>query len=393
MNINYMNAVTVDLIEKYDYMPIKDQSERYILNDNLKILQKATTQEFRLICLINGDNLSDIELKQTLDNNLNWMNGINISGISDELVLTEILVFLNKPDTTKFTLLEEHKNNIVAGKNSFEMIIVELEQKNVFDYFELKESSNELKFILSNPLYKDLETYSSMPDIEELINRQPQEHPLEMVSNTVPATYIIIGINIAIWLLGQLFLLLFKEDYLTSFGIKDNAKILSGEYWRLITPIFLHADIMHISANSFSLLIFGQVIERMFGTKKFLIIYFVSGILGNIASFIFSSSMSLGASGAIMGIGGSFIYIWLKNRETFSGSSRQYLTFVFLVFFNLFYGFTKPGIDNFAHLGGFLGGYLSAGSLYKNSKHDKLLFSLTLFIIFIIGIIIGFRNV
>jgi rhomboid protease GluP len=213
--------------------------------------------------------------------------------------------------------------------------------------------------------------FSVLPDIDELINRQPEEPTIQMASNSVPATYVLIGINIAIWLFGQLFLLLFNEDYLKNSGIKNNAAILSGEYWRLITPIFLHADIMHLSANSFSLLIFGQVIERMFGTKKFLIIYFASGVLGCIASFIFSNSLSLGASGAIMGIGGSFIYIWLKNRRAFLGNSRQYLTFVFLVFINLFYGLTRPGIDNFGHFGGFLGGLLSAGALYKSPKNKS----------------------
>jgi rhomboid protease GluP len=368
MNTNYTNAITVKLIEQHDYIPVRDNNGIYVLNDNLKILQKATSHTFSLLCIIDGDSFTDIQLKQTLDNNLIWMNGINISGISDELILTQILIFSTKPDASKLFAMEDHrKSNEVSDKFS-ELLVVELDKKNITEYSDQKYSSNALKLTFSDALYTDLEMFSVLPDIDELINRQPEEPTIQMASNSVPATYVLIGINIVVWLLGQLFLLLFNEDYLKSSGIKNNAAILSGEYWRLITPIFLHADIMHLSANSFSLLIFGQVIERMFGTKKFLIIYFVSGVLGCIASFIFSNSLSLGASGAIMGIGGSFIYIWLKNRRAFLGNSRQYLTFVFLVFINLFYGLTRPGIDNYGHFGGFLGGLLSAGALYKSPK-------------------------
>jgi rhomboid protease GluP len=395
MNTNYINAVTIDLIEKQDFIPIKDNNENYVLNDTLKVLQKGTSQAFRIICLIDGDSLSDIQLEQTLGNNLLWMNNINISGISDELILTEILVFSNKPDASQLSVMDIHKKSNVANNIFFEILVVELDKKNITEYSDSKFSSSDLKLTLSNALFIDLEKFSFLPDIEELINRQPIEPTIPMASNTVPATYILIGVNIAIWLIGQLLLLLFKEDYFTTFGIKDNAAILSGEYWRLVTPIFLHADadIMHISANSFSLLIFGQVIERMLGTKKFLIVYFISGILGNIASFIFSPSDSLGASGAIMGIGGAFIYIWLTNRRAFSGSARQYLTFVFLVFFNLFYGFTRPNIDNFAHFGGFIGGFLSVGSMYKTAKENRLLFTITLIVVILLSIMVGFRGI
>lgn len=395
MNTNYMNAVTIDLVGNKDYMPVKDNTGDYVINNNIRILQKATTHTFRLVCLIDVDSLTDTQLKQTLHNNLVWMNEIDFTGISDELVLTEILIFSNIPDASQLSTMEEHQKNITQGNRLLEILVIELDSKNITEYSISKYSASDLKLSLSNAFFIDSEELSTLPDLEDLINRQPQEPIIEMVSNKVPGTYILMGINIGIWLIGQLLLLLYKEDYLTTFGIKDNAKILSGEFWRLITPIFLHADadIMHISANSFSLLIFGQVIERMFGTKKFLILYFISGVLGNIASFIFSNSRSLGASGAIMGIGGAFIYVWLKNRTAFAGNSRQYLTFVFLVFFNLFYGFTKPGIDNFAHFGGFIGGFLSAGSLYKNPKQTRLLFAFTLFGVMLVGIIIGFNNV
>ena len=124
MLINYMHALTVDLIEKYDYIPVAGADGQNILNDQLVLLQKASITEFSLICIINGDIQTETNITQTFENNLNWVKAINISGISTELVLTEILVFSGKPEALKLEVMEEHKNSIHSDKIPFEIIVL-----------------------------------------------------------------------------------------------------------------------------------------------------------------------------------------------------------------------------------------------------------------------------
>ena len=131
-------------------------------------------------------------------------------------------------------------------------------------------------------------------------------------------------------------------------------------------------------------------------SRKFLVIYLISGILGNIVSFAFVPARSLGASGAVLGIGGALLYLWRMNRRVLYGRRRQYLTLVFMVIFNLLYGFGRPGIDNFAHLGGAAAGYLAAGAMgirhFRESKNKRMFYAAVIVFLSIAGILIGFAR-
>ena len=147
-------------------------------------------------------------------------------------------------------------------------------------------------------------------------------------------------------------------DVLAVYGMKINQLILQGQYWRFITPVLLHGSILHIGFDMYALFILGPSLERRFGHIRFLLLYLLSGFAGNVASFIFSSAPSLGASTAIFGlIGAQGIFIY-RNRQMFAGRARAALTqIVFIAALNLAIG-TMPGIDNWGHVGGLAAGLL-----------------------------------
>lgn len=185
-------------------------------------------------------------------------------------------------------------------------------------------------------------------------------------------TYILIGICIFMYLLT-----------LTIGGSSDNAYVLlklgavyspaikAGQIYRLITGTFLHAGILHLICNMYSLYIIGSQMENFIGKKKFIFVYLISAISGSLMSSVFSSSISVGASGAIFGLLGAMLYFGYTYRTYLSSvMTRQIIPIIIL---NLFLGFSLSGIDNFAHIGGLVGGYLAmmAIGIEEDSKFSE----------------------
>lgn len=144
-------------------------------------------------------------------------------------------------------------------------------------------------------------------------------------------------------------------------GAKHNALIAGGQYYRLITAMFLHGGIVHIALNMYALKSIGPLIENMYGKLKFTLIYFVSGITSSIFSYYFSSSISVGASGAIFGLMGAALILGIKIRYKVG---REFLNSILqVIIINLIIGFSISNVDNFGHLGGLIGG-LTITSLF-----------------------------
>jgi rhomboid protease GluP len=175
-----------------------------------------------------------------------------------------------------------------------------------------------------------------------------------------PVSYYIIGITVVFYLLQKLSQMAFGYDYLLLFGAKINEFILQGELWRLITPVLLHGSIMHIGFNMYALYSVGPGLERRYGATSFIILYLISGLWGNTTSFLFSPNYSIGASTAIFGlIAAQGVYIY-KNRLLLGQAAQPMLmNVVVVVVINLLLGLS-PGIDNWGHLGGLLGGLFYA---------------------------------
>ena len=158
---------------------------------------------------------------------------------------------------------------------------------------------------------------------------------------------------------------------LLKYGANLDILTKSGEYYRLVSSMFLHIGIFHILFNMYALYVIGPQVEGFYGKWKYLIIYFISGICGSIMSMSFNpNTISVGASGAIFGLFGSLLY--------FANSYRGYIGSVIksqiipVIVMNLVLGFLIQGVDIWAHIGGLVGGLITANMLGTNDEDIKL---------------------
>lgn len=173
-------------------------------------------------------------------------------------------------------------------------------------------------------------------------------------------TYTLIGVSVLIYLLQMGSQFLFGVDYLAALGVKANDLIIQGQVWRFFTPIFLHGSILHIGFNMYALYIIGPTLERLYGHQRYIALYILSGIAGNIFSFIFTPNPSLGSSTAIFGLLSAEAIFLYRNREIFGrAAQRGLIQIVGIAAVNLLIGLS-PGIDNWGHVGGLVGGTLFA---------------------------------
>jgi len=185
--------------------------------------------------------------------------------------------------------------------------------------------------------------------------QQPQRLPLPLAQPRV--TYALLAINVLVWLAMTAAGGSTNTAVLIRFGAKVNLLIAQGQVWRLLTSMFLHIGLMHLFFNSYALFAFGIEVERLYGSARFLAIYLLAGLYGSLVSFALGPNLSAGASGAIFGLLGVMVAFFRLHREMFGEWGRQrLLSLLGVAGFNLVLGFTVPGIDNLAHLGGLLSG-------------------------------------
>jgi rhomboid protease GluP len=202
----------------------------------------------------------------------------------------------------------------------------------------------------------------------------------------------LIGINIIIFIIMFLIDPSFSTKTIVRFGAKVNFLIADGEYYRFITPIFLHLSFYHLGFNCLAIYILGRDIEAIFGKKRFLAIYFFSGFISSLASFLFNASISAGASGAVFGLLGSHIFLYFNFKERYKKIYGN--SFLILIGINLVMGFVYPNIDNFGHLGGLIGGVIITYAVHvKNHPFDLKRQIITFLIIPIITLGITFTGI
>jgi rhomboid protease GluP len=211
------------------------------------------------------------------------------------------------------------------------------------------------------------ESNGAMPyaPIEEV---PPQPMRVRLPDHRPVMTYAILGVTVLFFILQLASQSLLNQDVVAMYAEKVNWLIIRGQFWRLITPILVHAGILHIGFNMYALHIFGSSLERFYGAWKLLLIYVVSGFAGVTASFLFTESPSLGASSAIFGLLGAQGVFAYQHRAVFGRQAQRVLqNIIFIAAINLFLGLS-PGIDNWGHLGGLIGGLMVSwfgGPIYE----------------------------
>lgn len=171
------------------------------------------------------------------------------------------------------------------------------------------------------------------------------------------------------------------------FGAKENTLILAGEWWRIITSMFLHIGLLHLVMNMVALFYLGTVVERIYRSERFFVIYMLAGIGGSITSFAFNEHVAAGASGALFGLFGALLFFGTLHRQLFLQTMGSNLIAILLI--NLIFGFFVPQIDMGAHVGGLITGYIASAIVYLPDKKNLLVqtAALTVYGFYIIGCI------
>ncbi len=184
-------------------------------------------------------------------------------------------------------------------------------------------------------------------------------------------TYILIAMNVIIYFCSFVF---GSYDHVLDQFCIFAPLIRSGQYYRLITGAFLHANILHLGFNCYALYVIGTQLESYLGKVKYIIIYLFSALTGALFSMLFGGdSASIGASGAIFGLMGSIVYFGYHYRVFLGNVVKSQIIPLILV--NLLIGFMSSGIDNAAHIGGLIGGMLitmALGVKYKSTNFEKM---------------------
>ncbi|MBE5882220.1 MAG: rhomboid family intramembrane serine protease [Lachnospiraceae bacterium] len=205
-------------------------------------------------------------------------------------------------------------------------------------------------------------------DISDIKNEVTIEQP---VARRIP--YVNYGLLIANLVLY--FLCIFNSEFFYGQGAFDLVLVINEHDWyRFITSVFLHADVYHLSGNMIYLYTLGDIVERELGHVKYFVLYMLSGLAGNIMSMAFSIVMndftpSLGASGAIFGITGALLWIVIRNRGRHEEITIPKI--IFLIAYSLYNGFVSTNVDNAAHVGGLIGGFVLAILLYRKKGKAK----------------------
>lgn len=181
-----------------------------------------------------------------------------------------------------------------------------------------------------------------------------------------PVVSIIVGVHVLLYLLSAF--PVFPNRLLFEKLAGVNLSIAEGEYWRLVTPIFLHSGFPHMLLNSFSLVLFGPALERIIGKTKFVILYFSAGIAANIATFFFKplTFIHVGSSGAIFGIFGFYIALILFKRHLLSEQNTQIILTISAI--GLIMTFIQPNINVTAHIFGLIAGIVIGAVFSKIGK-------------------------
>lgn len=211
------------------------------------------------------------------------------------------------------------------------------------------------------PARKDAD-FTAAEDFNAKLNTLPgAAHPWSSITNLIIAANVIVFVIMA-GLLGAGWFEATDIMPYVHYGANNGAATTGGEWWRLVTSMFMHYGLIHLVFNMWALFQVGHFLEKLLGRPLYAVAYLGSGIIGSLASIVWHGDRmwSSGASGAIFGIYGALLGYMVREKHGLPRSIYQPMFTSTVVFagYNLFYGLVHPGIDNAAHVGGFLGGII-----------------------------------
>lgn len=180
-----------------------------------------------------------------------------------------------------------------------------------------------------------------------------------------------IAVNILVFAAVELTGSSMDTEHMLDWGASWLPYIQEGQIYRLITSMFLHFGLNHLGNNMLLLLFLGDTLESLVGKWKYLLVYLGGGLLGNVCSCFYEWHsadyyVSAGASGGVFAVMGALVVILLRERGHVGDLTLRRLGFISLL--SIYHGFTASGVDSYAHLGGFIGGFLLGALVYRKSS-------------------------
>lgn len=352
----------------------------------MKLMHYFVTEENYTPIIVNGVK-DEIWLENTenyykiIRINANYIH--NIEQYNYDLYKVKKIVAQVKKKTLSFKM---RTLNILLDANDDVEIqdtknITSLKIKNVKDIKTSQKLLESFPDIKNNPLNNE-KGFDLLINVTKEINEKTEEKNRNyedvFKQKKILITYILMGINIGMFFLTYLIYFITKGnvDLYNLLSVNASA-VKSGEIYRLLTGTFMHAGPLylpiHLFFNMYALYIIGTQVENFIGRYRYLIIYLGSAIMGSLLSCVILHGDSIGASGAIFGLMGSLVYFGYHYRVYFGNILKTQI--IPLIIFNLFLGFYLSGVDNFAHIGGLIGGVLltmAVGLKHKSQKSEQI---------------------
>lgn len=383
-----------ELVSKMGFRPLADQDGSiFRLEDGFILLKQSWGATF-IVELIDGDQFAPYDIIIRMKHNFNAIKGI---GGYYPVVFMEVLLFDDFISSDKLEAIRCINEQMQCDKRYFASFIVQAGRREVLKISDSPVGFDGVDDLLERFARSGYMSYDPAGmgeaygnEFEDNVEIEPK---LKLSEKKPAVSYALLMVNILVWSFTAYYGYANDVDANLLFGAKFNPLIMRGEYWRFLTPIFLHGGFVHLMFNSYFLYSVGPVVEKLFGRKKFASIYLTAGIMGNIASFIFSINPSVGASGALFGLMGALLYVGQKHRTLFKSSFGRNVIYTIVI--NIVFGFSQPGIDNFAHLGGLLGGYMSSCGVglfwEKGINRARVLIWTAILVLAFSGIYAGFN--
>lgn len=395
----YMWTVANKLIKDQDFslLNIREQSN---IGPELPVLHlfKNVRRNYIYIRLVPANYGWPNHLNQDLEETKKYIANLQKRMFGLKIKFLNLYIYQNTPSNEIEELI---KRESYYSEKNLEVFTgyVDLETEQVGSpentYTELNITKEPFIYYFSNTETNNVEQLiAEMSRIE--VNRQDEVKKTFNYGKPY-FTYALIVINSILFILMTFAGGSQNSEVLLDFGAKDSFLISQGEYWRLVTPIFLHIGFLHFLLNNLALYYLGTATEKIFGSIRFISIYLLAGIIGNISSFIFlPDSISAGASGSIFGLFGALLYFGLVYPDLFFRTMGKDVISILAI--NLAFGLFLESVDMYAHLGGLVGGFLaSAIVLLPAQKRKTILLRVTAILlvvaIFVLGwLAINYKN-
>ena len=384
-HIAYMTKYLIENQEFFLYFrkPVEDAFDL--------ILHKQLWRKKYYLSFVDGDRFLGASLDYQKSILYNLYSEIKIKNRFSKLHFYHIILLDRSYSQGELDMLEKLYAWLRDEKINLNLLFYHVPSDQILTLFSNFEDSENVTTSLSTYI-PDISHESAVTfDLLEVERNTRKSKGYDLGQKKFYLTSVLIAINLLYWLYMSMHGSTTDIYHLIEYGAKYNPLIAGGEYYRLVTSMFIHIGLPHLLLNTYALNALGKDVELIYGSSKFLFIYLIAGIFGSLGSFLFSKAISAGASGAIFGLMGAYLYFGIRKPAIFS--ARYGMNLITLLIINIVFGLTNANIDNYAHMGGLIGGFLACWALGFHKERlftlKRIILQLTIISIMALSLFIG----